>query len=326
MTLDIHNLPPDEKAKARASYIQTDFPYSVSLSLGEFNCNQRCRMCPMFSGPPSEERTMRQDVFEAICDNVGSRDVSFEISAYGETFQHPQTDEFLGIARKKAPNATIIVATNGSKLNERRCEAIVDSGIDVLQFSLDAGSAESHQWLTGAKHYDALCRNLERLAETKAKRKADHLKIQTHIMGIKELAHEFDSFVDHWSSIVDFAYVRNYGNWAGLVDDNGITPAEKQVIPEERYPCAWLWYASKIGPTGEVSKCFIHSVSGQEPVGNVLDAPLEEIWRGEPLERLRRLHCENDFESMQYCKDCIVWSLFPKFWEKSEENGISRWR
>lgn len=317
-------MTPEEKKQAREQYIQTEFPYSVSLSLGEFNCNQRCRMCPMFSGPPKVERIIDEKVFRAVCDNVGDRKVSFEISAYGETYQHPQADTFISQARKAAPNASIIVATNGSMLDERRCEAIVDSGIDTLQFSLDAGSAKSHEWLTGAKHYDTLCRNLETLAETKAKRNADHLTIQTHIIGIKELAHEFDAFVERWSSVVDYACVRPYGNWAGLVDDNGITPAEVQNIPDERYPCSWLWYATKIGPTGEVSKCFIHSVSGHEGLGNIVDTPLEEIWQGEPIQRLRRQHCESSFEGMRYCEDCIVWSLFPKFWDRSAQNG-NRW-
>jgi len=318
-------MTPEEKKQAREQYIQTEFPYSVSLSLGEFNCNQRCRMCPMFSGPPRVERVMDEKTFRAVCENVGARKVSFEISAYGETFQHPHADRFLREARKAAPNASIIVATNGSMLDERRCENIVDSGIDTLQFSLDAGSAKSHEWLTGAKHYDALCRNLERLAEIKEKRKASHLTIQTHIIGIKELAHEFDAFVDYWSDIVDYAYVRTYGNWAGLVDENDITPAEVQKIPDERYPCAWLWYASKIGPSGEVSKCFVHAVGDETPLGNVLDQPLEEIWQNEPIKRLRQKHCENNVSGLQYCADCIVWSLFPHFWDKTQSNEGDRW-
>lgn len=323
--MDIHNLTPDEKKQARTQYLQIEFPYSVGLSLGEFNCNQRCRMCPMYSSIP-ETRIMTEQVFRKACESIGNRKVSFEISAYGETFQHPQTDLFLDLARRECPNADIIVATNGSFLNRERCERIVASGIDTLQFSLDAGSARTHKWLTGATHYDQLVRNLENLIEVRERRNAKHLKIFTHIIGIKELEHEFDAFVKRWSPLVDLAHVRTYGNWAGMVDDNGITPVEKQVIPSDRYPCAWLWYCTKIEPNGDVSKCFIHITGDKTPLGNILKQPLEEIWKSERMRKLRESHLNTDTADIEHCPSCIVWSLFPHFWEKeSSENNNTRW-
>lgn len=321
--MDIHNLTPDEKRQSRDQYLQSEYPYSISLSLGEFDCNQRCRMCPMYTAPPAVKRTMSTKVVQKACSDIGDREVSLEISAYGETFQHPEANAILGITRKMCPNAHIIVATNGSFLDEDRCEAIVDSGIDILQFSLDAGSAESHKWLTGTTHYDRLVRNLERLIETRVKRGADHLKIFTHIMGIKELEHEFDDFVSRWSPHVDLAHVRQYGNWAGLVDDNGITPAQKQVIPDERYPCSWLWYATKIEPNGDISKCFIHCTGEKDPLGNIMDSSLESVWKGEKARRVRQLHQIGRYDELEFCKNCIVWSLFPHFWEATNDN--KRW-
>ena len=220
------------------------------------------------------------------------------------------------------PNAEIIVATNGTLLNRERCEKIVDSGIDYLSFSLDAGSPETYKWLTGGDNYEKVCRNLETLVEIRNKKGAKHLKVNTHIIGIKELSHEFEAFIQRWKGIVDTVKVRSYGNWAGLVDDNGCTPSERQELPEERYPCAWLWYATKIEPNGDVSKCFIHVTGDKNPIGNIMKQSFESIWKGDKLQRLRELHLQNRYDEVEFCKTCTVWSLFPNVWYKEKRFGL----
>lgn len=313
--MDIHNLTYEEKTTQREIYLQYEFPHAYGISLGEWKCNRVCRMCPMYSRPPTQERFMESEVFDRACREIGNRSVSLEISAYGETFQHPMADDFLFRARRLCPKASIIVATNGTLLTPERSEMIVDSGIDTLQFSLDAGSAESYNWLMQASDYDEVCRNLETLVATRNRKNARHLTITTHIIGIKELSHEFNSFVQRWSGIADHATVRPYGNWAGLVDDNGVTPAQKQIILPERYPCAWLWYATKIEPNGDVSKCFIHVTGDDNPLGNIMSHSFDTIWQGEKMKRLRDLHCAGRFSEVEMCEKCSVWSLFPNFWE-----------
>lgn len=320
--MDIHNLTKTERFESRRIHQQFDFPKAYGISLGEWNCNRVCRMCPMYNMPPKQERFMSRNIFERACQEVGSRDVNLELSAYGETFQHPDADEFLVMARRLCPHAEIVVATNGSLLDDERCIRIVESGIDHLSFSLDAGSAESYQWLMKSTDYAQTCRNLEKLVETRNKRSAKHLRITTHIIGIRELAHEFEPFVQRWSGIVDDARVRNYGNWAGLVDDNGVTPAESQNIPTERYPCTWLWYATKIEPNGDVSKCFIHVTGDDNPLGNIMEQSFESIWKGEKMRKLREMHQLNQYGKIEHCGNCIVWSLFPNYWEKKKILGF----
>ena len=276
----------------------------------------------MHSSPPEIERYMTKEVFKRACEELGDRKSNLEISAYGEPFMHPEFDEFLFIARECCPNAEIVIATNGVLLNDERCRKIVDSGINHLSFSLNAGSTDSYKWLTGKDDYEQICKNLENLVRIRNDKKAYHLKITTHIIGIKELSKEFDAFVEKWSEITDGATVRNYGNWAGLVDENDITPAETQNIPEERYPCAWLWYATKIQPNGDVSKCFIHVTGEKEPIGNIMEQSFESIWKGEKINKMREAHCSNRYDELAYCKDCIVWSLFPKFWQHKKKFGI----
>lgn len=312
--------------KNRKQFMRTDFPYAYGISLGEWNCNRLCRMCPMFVKLPAEQKFMTPEVFERACNQVGDRKINIELSAYGETFQHPLADEFMFASRKLCPNAEIVIATNGTLLDRERCIKIVESGIDHLSFSLDAGSVESYKWLTGAGDYKRVCGNLETLAEIKAQRGADHLKITTHIIGLKELSHEFEPFVHKWENIVDSACVRPYGNWGGLVDNNGVTPSEELFVPAERYPCTWLWYATKIEPNGDVSKCMIHVTGDYGSVGNIMNQSFESIWQGDAMNRLRELHCSNRYDEMEFCANCTVWALFPNMWKKHRASGGNVWK
>lgn len=324
--MNLHNLNEDEKLKMREQYIQYDFPFSYSISLGEWICNRKCRMCPQYNLPPTKTRKITDEIFYKACDIVGDRKVNLEVSAYGDTFQHPNVVNYMFEARRRAPNAEIVFATNGDLLDKTMCQSIIDSGINHLSFSLDAGSDDSYKWLTGSKNYNKVTNNLKMLVKMRNEQNAKHLKITCHIIGIKELEHEFDSFVKTWESIVDYAGVRTYGNWAGMVDDNGVTASETQNIPTDRYPCAWLWYATKIEPNGDVSKCFIHVTGDDNPLGNIMEEDFIDIWKGKKINTLRDSHKKNDICNIEHCENCIVWSLFPKFWKKEEINKEYIWR
>lgn len=328
----VQKLNKADKARVRKQYMCHDFPHVYSISLGEYKCTRKCRMCPMYTEPPKENVFITDEIMELALDPIGDRAVSLEISAYGEPFTHPSCDDYMFLSRKKAPKAEIVFVSNGSMLNETRSEKIVDSGIDIIQISLDAGSPETYKWLTGSNAYDHVCRSLEQLMEIRDKRNAKHLKVQTHIIGIKELEHEFAPFVEKWSKIVDQAVVREYGNWGGRTDENDVTPAKEEKVPDVRYPCAWLWYATKIEPDGSVVKCHQHVTrDAQDPeiLGNILEKSFEEIWQGEKARAGREAHLANNYDQMQYCADCNVWSLFYDVWGKEKVLGIiptGRWK
>jgi MoaA/NifB/PqqE/SkfB family radical SAM enzyme len=321
--MNIHNLTPEEKRTQYDEHVGIDFPKNYSISFGEYPCNRRCRMCPMYGNPPSTKSYITQKVLDRACEDFGDRNNVLEVSAYGDTFQHPDAMDMLVSIRKQCPNASIVVATNGTLLDRELSLRIVESGIDHLSFSLDAGSHESYKWLTGSDGYGTVCENVMNLVDIRNQKKAHHLKITTHIIGIQELAHEFDDFVKKWSQIADRASVRPFGNWAGLVDGNNINPRKEQVIPSQRYPCAWPWFATKVQSNGNISKCFVSVTGDADSVGNILNESFESIWHGERIKRIRQRHLTNNEKCLKHCESCMIWSLFPNFWAKNNDGTWS---
>ena len=321
----VEKLDKIAKKNMRDIYLQYDFPKVYGISIGRYKCTRKCKMCPMYNEIPDFVQ-ITDDIMIKALEPIQDRNVDLEITAYGEPFTHPKCDDYMFLSRKMAPKAKIMFVSNGSVINEERANKIVDSGIDCFQFSLDSGSKETYKWLTGSNAYEDVCRKLEKLAEIKEKKNAKHLRIQTHILGLKEQEHEFDEFVKKWSKIVDEAQVREYGNWGGRVDDNGVTPANNNSeIPKERYPCAWLWYCTKIEPEGNVIKCHQHSVGDEENpeiLGNILENSFEDIWKGENMRLAREAHLTNNYDKLAFCKDCQVWSCFYDVWNKEKKLGI----
>ncbi len=68
-------------------------------------------------------------------------------------------------------------------------------------------------------------------------------------------------------------------------------------------PCTFPWFALVVFWDGTVVTC-PQDFYGAYPVGNVRDAPLREIWNGEPLRRLRADMLARRVEGYRACVDC----------------------
>jgi radical SAM protein with 4Fe4S-binding SPASM domain len=301
------NIPHEEKARMSGQFTRMGFPLSVAVSLGEYPCSNRCRMCPQHTTPITEKARMSEETFTRILDQLdGSPPFNLELSSYGETLDHEQ-------------------ATNGIPLDEEKARALLDTGVDVIQVSINAGSRDSYRWLCGTDNYPRVAENLKNLCRI-CREGGYTTVVNTHIIEIREQRHEFEEFIQDWKDVVFSAEIRAYGNWSGLVDENGCTGLRRS--PPERYPCLGLWASLKIVPNGDLYKCFVHSVPTRRNdgrVGSIYDHSIAEAWQGERLNLLRRLHQESRFDELESCRACACWMLLPNLWGKVGSNGSTRW-
>ena len=304
-------------------HMQWDWPKSVAISLGEFECDNKCRICPQYFNHDArpikdKDSIMSFETLDRILDTIPKdRKLNFEVSAYTETLLIPNVPEYIKRIRDALPNAYIVMATNGHRCTGELAEALLDSGLDHLSFSLNASSPESYKWLTGKDDYKDLEQNLYNLVRIKRKGNIKTL-ISTHIIEIKEFAHEFEAFSNRWDGVVDWYQVRNFGNWGGLIDGSGCTPV-KAYYADTRYPCLWPWYSTKILSNGDVKICFTDPYSNEKPLGNIHLDSLEDILRDSRMNDVRYKMIHGHWKGLSLCKHCMVWSLFPNIWGKNDE-------
>lgn len=311
---------PDTIDRFRSQFLSPDYPGSIGIEFGEHGCTHRCRMCPQSTIPNREDHFITEETYRRVLGQIDpSRRIDLELSSYGETLLHPRAARLASLSRKILPLARITFATNGLLMDEKVSAQLLEAGLDQIQVSLNTGSSESYRWFCGSADYDRVVENLERLIELKKAARA-RTEIVTHIIGVRELQHEYGSFIGRWQGRVDQVYIRGYGNWGGMVDETGLTSIHP--LPGERYPCVSLFGSLEILANGMAYKCYLHGVPGGRErgvVGNALEQDIGAIWRGEAMERARLHHLRGEYDKVDFCRGCIGWGLVPNIWHRAPE-------
>jgi radical SAM protein with 4Fe4S-binding SPASM domain len=76
---------------------------------------------------------------------------------------------------------------------------------------------------------------------------------------------------------------------------------------EWKYPCHYLWRgAMYVKHNGDVYPCCQSYMLDGTPVGRIGEQPLEEIFNGEPMRRMRRLHALGRAGEIDICARCCT--------------------
>lgn len=321
------NLISGKSSASKKWLIDPSFPRKISVSLGEYGCGYSCKMCPQ--GYPenrkinAEPREMSLLTFKKIIEQIPDKEeIYFELCASGDLLTFKTLEDYIKYFKDRKPKSKIIIETNGRLLNNERSLKIINSGLDVLVFSLDAANKESYKRLTGSDEYETACANLEGLVRARNSLGAARPLIEVTMLKIAQLSEEIPSFVKRWSKIADFTDIRAPGNWGGLIDEAQCSSLEK--LPPKRYPCLYLWYAVKIMSGGDIVKCLVDSYAAPCALGNVNRDSLADIWRSERLNQIRQNHLNCQFEKVSSCERCNFWSLFPNLFKWDKKEGV--WR
>ncbi|MBI4947482.1 MAG: radical SAM protein [Bacteroidetes bacterium] len=126
-------------------YLSIAPPIKLQIELASF-CNLKCSFC-VLSEIKREKKLMPLDDFKKIIDESGARYI--QLSGVGETFLHPDCIEMLKYAKSKTQ--FVKVTTNGLVITEEMAKGIVDSGLDMLDVSIDTTDENLYKEIRGAK-------------------------------------------------------------------------------------------------------------------------------------------------------------------------------
>jgi MoaA/NifB/PqqE/SkfB family radical SAM enzyme len=130
-------------------------------------CNAACVYCPRTVYRPLwEDRHLPLETFKKLIPAFGdTRHV--HLQGWGEPFLHPDFFEMVAIAKTEA--FQVGTTTNATLLNEERVGKVIESGIDVLAFSL-AGTTESNDIIRKGTSLKKVLKAIETLSREKERR------------------------------------------------------------------------------------------------------------------------------------------------------------
>lgn len=290
-------------------------------------CNLRCVGCrfhsPLLNGQEPSDRgdtkDMPLDLFESLCHELeGMGTKSMTITGEGEPLLHPSLPEMISLAKGAGFHVTLV--TNGTLLDGKIRDHMVDARLDVVKVSLWAGTPAVYEKVypgTDPMFFERVVKGLRGLADRKTEHKSDrphvvlrHALNRTNLRAIDsivDLAHTtrcdslsfapwrtFRGQFDFLSLTAgDEAFLREaLPRIGGRLKSLGIEHNIKELLRRyemghdawRKLPCYVPWLHARILVDGTVLACQRSRLS----MGNLYDSGLRSIWNGSAYRTFRR--------------------------------------
>lgn len=281
--------------------IPAPFPRRVSVEVTN-HCNQRCVLCPRqgFTRPLG---FMDREVFERIARECARHPTRLWLHFLGEPLLHRGLVRMIEFA-KEAGVSEVGLSTNALSLHGRLADALLGTGLDRLECSMDADDPEAYLAMRGRDHFEQVSRNVRAFLERKRALGCERPVTSIQFMRTPALLATLDRVVETWRPLLgprDFVMTIEPASFAGAVEVGGS-------VPSERPPCQWLYSALMILQDGTVTMCGA-DWDAHAPLGNVRTETIAEVWNGAELTRRRRAHEEGRFADVAVCAGCEDWRL-----------------
>lgn len=280
------------------------FPPMVFVEITNV-CNLNCIHCP-YSYISKQKfykpRHMGFSVYKKIVDEVAQfKGTIFRIVCDGEPTLHPRLLDMI-IYTKKNNIQPICLITNGTLLSKKKSMNILNTGIDVIEISLDAVRKDTYESIRLGSSFKKVMDNTQRLIDLRNRFKF-HTKIMVSIIDQPEAKEEINDFVEYWDDKVDKVIIRTYTSIGGLVKNNIL----ESVTQGERWPCPLLWTRIFINVDGYLKFC-VDDWSDRTIVGDIRKTSLKQMWQSAIYDQIRNYHQLGQFHKIPYCNKCVDWS------------------
>jgi len=279
-----------------------EFPMMCVLSF-VYACNSKCPNCPYNNSDIrsnyKDALFMPEDIFKTIANQCAQYGSYLRLSGGGEPMLHPKAVELIEYAKSKG--AKIGLITNGSVFAKEKLERIIKAGVDMIEFSVDAGDKKTYRKVRKGLNWERLVKNAKMAVEIRNKLKSP-TKIICSIINQKGV--DVKKAEKFWEKIVDRVQIRKYLTW-GYNKDNS-ADATPYLEPNKKIPCPWLFERLNIDSRGDVTVCG-EDIAFSEKFANVKDQPIKKIWHSPEINYYRSMHLKHKGDQIPLCKNCPDW-------------------
>lgn len=319
-----------------------EFPMMLVISV-LYPCNLGCPNCPYTDGNSTIRRFYRErggdylpvELWNKIADEAGPHQAWMRCTGGGEPMMHPHMAEMVEYAKRRG--ARIWMNSNGTRFGpdargRARLRRVIEAGIDLIEFSMDAGDAEIyHQLRPPIKNADKVVdREARWLGQVENVRAALALRAElgratrvvVSIIRQKAVEASLEAAIRFWTQEVgvDEVITRKFLNW----DDNteidlerALDPHLYAALPSQRSePCVWPFERLNIDTLGRVALCGQDiSFNTSKLFPSLHEASIREIWRGERFDWYRRMHLDGRGAECWPCRGCSAWLAGVRAWD-----------
>lgn len=280
-----------------------NFPLVLAIEASS-KCNLRCKMCfqssETFKNSNQNNTIMSMDLYNKIMSELDDNQLySIVFASRGEPLLNPNIGEMIRIAKDKNV-LDIKLNTNAVLLNEGIARKLLQSGLDLIVFSIDSIIPEHYKEIRGVD-LNIVLKNINNFLKIK-KNEFPNSKLKTRVSMVitNEYKEDLDDEVvkakEYWLSKVDELAIKSENDFIHIYD--------KEHQKEQLNVCNLLWERLYIWSNGDVNPCDIDHLSTLK-LGNLKEGDtIKEIWNSKKMNDLRKEHLHNRNNMNCVCKNC----------------------
>lgn len=242
-------------------------------------------------------------MYERVARECADHQTKLWLHFLGEPLLHRDLVHMIRFA-KDAGVGNVGLSTNAVTLRGALADALIGSGLDRLECSVDADDGADYVAMRGRDHFARVIRNVREFLLRKRELGVERPLTTVQFMRTATVEAALPRLVAAWRPFLgprDFVMTIVPASFAGAID---VRPAAAAA----RSPCHWLFSSLMVLQDGTVTMCGA-DWDAQAPLGNVRDRSIADIWNGDELARRRRAHLDGRFAEVNVCGGCEDWRL-----------------
>lgn len=199
----------------------------------------------------------------------------------------------------------VTITTNGTIMNEKRTQRLLDAGVHMVDISIDAFRPETYAKIRVGGDLAVTRENVLRLLRW-VRESGCHTKIVVSYVEQPENSAETAEFEKFWRGEgADYVIVRRLHSAAGAVNQVA-QKMHKEGAGETRRPCLYPWERIVLNPRGFLAFCPADWSHGSTIV-DYRTTTVRDTWQGEFYRSLRQAHLTNNYSCHGFCGQCPDW-------------------
>jgi radical SAM protein with 4Fe4S-binding SPASM domain len=267
-----------------ADQIPLDVPLSVFIEPTNI-CNLRCNFCAHtfddYGKRAGYHQHMKIDLFRKVIEEVREMKLkSLKLYFFGEPMLHPNLGEICSLAVSACERVEL--TTNGMLMTPAKAQAMIDAGLHYLRVS----------FYSDIPHPENVVENVRMLRKLRDQQGRSLPRICVKAFTPGEAA-----MIRPW-----------YENVADEIIHDGLHSMGSDLVlihPNQgkQKACPYPFYTLVVKANGDVVPCCV-AWETSLVYGNVGQNTIREIWHGEKLKNIQRMHLEGRAGELAACNQC----------------------
>ncbi|MDP2947732.1 MAG: radical SAM/SPASM domain-containing protein, partial [Nanoarchaeota archaeon] len=270
-------------------------------------CNSQCIICE-HKDMKRVKQDMPMELYKKIikeCSQYKKLITNLSLSFMGEPLLDENIFKKIKLAKEQGIGFVSFIC-NGSLLTKEKAKYLIDSGIDSIVFSVDGAYKASYEKIRVGLNYEQVTNNIKTLINLKKELRSKKPTVSVDMVQTKFNKGEIELFKAQWQGLADEVMVRPLHVWGGEVIDKDLLNYSRNTLSADkisRRPCFYLWKSMFISQDGKVALCCVDAEC-ESGYGNITTSSIKEIWQGEQIKKLRKLHLCGEFDKIPLCGRC----------------------